>query len=299
MIKHFIVLFIFLPYVFIAQERFLENTFDTINKETYEYSVKDGASLKFDFYHPENDTSQMRPLLVFMHGGGFAIGKRDDEEIIKLAENFARKGYVVASISYRLSRKDKGFNCDTSVEDKMEAFRLAGEDLLDAICFLIDRKEKFRINPEKIIMGGSSAGAETILMATYDKDIFFKTSEKYKNIKPAAIISLAGALTNIELITSKNAYPGIFFHGTEDPLVPYETAPHHYCDKNKAGYLILHGSKTLADKLKELNSDYLLYTITGGKHDIFEITPEKFSAIVDFLFTVVIKEKTYQKHLVK
>ena len=296
--RAFIILFL-LPINIIGQTRYIDNVFSSVSVLTYEYSQKEGESLKLDFYNPKNDSLRSRPLLVFMHGGGFAIGVRNDEEIVKLATSFAKKGYPVASISYRLSRKGKGFNCNTPVKDKMDAFKLGGEDLLDAVCFIIDRKEEFNIDPSKIILAGSSAGAEAILMSTYNRDLFFKGNLRYEAVKPAAIVSLAGALTNLELITSKNNYPGIFFHGTEDPLVPYQTAPHHFCDDKKAGYLILHGSKSITDKLKSLDTSYLLYTIEGGKHDIFEITENKIAVIKDFLNEVVIKEKKYQKSLSK
>lgn len=290
---------LFLPVCLIAQTRYVDDTFSSVLTTTYQYSIKGTDSLNLDFYEPENDILKKRPIMIFMHGGGFAIGKRDDDEIIKLATSFAKKGYLVASISYRLSRKGKGFDCNTLVSDKMDAFRFGGEDLLDAILFLIDKRKSLRIDSKKIVLAGSSAGAEAILMATYNKDLFFKVNKRYQSIRPSAIISLAGALTNLELITKKNAYPGLFFHGTEDPLVPYKTAAHHYCDPEKAGYLILHGSKSISDKLKSLNASYLLYTIEGAKHDIFEITEEKIQTITYFLQEVVIREGFIQKNQVK
>ncbi|NAS29516.1 alpha/beta hydrolase fold domain-containing protein [Flavobacteriaceae bacterium R38] len=289
----------FLPATIFSQTRYVDDIFPSAFKTTYEYSNKGGESLQLDFYSSKDDSLKNRPLVVFMHGGGFSTGYRNDAEITKLAKAFAKKGYPVASISYRLTRKGKGFGCDTPVKEKLEAFKLAGEDLLDAVCFLSDKKERFKIDPSKIVLAGSSAGAEGILIATYNKSLFFKNNDRYKNIKPVAVVSLAGAILNVDQITKTNAVPGVFFHGTEDPLVPYATASHHYCDPEKSGYMILHGSKSITDKLKTLNSNYLLYSIKNAKHDIFEITEEKLKVIFDFLNTVVIHKKGYQKSILR
>lgn len=297
MIKYLFIFF--LPLTIFSQTRYIDNVFSSASKTTYEYSNKGEESLQLDFYSSKEDDLKSRPLVVFMHGGGFSTGERDDEEITKLAIAFAKKGYPVASISYRLTRKDKGFGCNTPVEDKIEAFKLAGEDLLDAVCFLTDKKEQFRIDTSKIVLAGSSAGAEGVLIATYNKELFFKNNDRYKNIKPIAVVSLAGAILDIDQIVKTNAIPGVFFHGTKDPLVPYATASHHYCSPEKPGHMVLHGSKSITDKLKQLNSNYLLYSIKDAGHNIFEITEEKLKVIFEFLDTVVIHEKNYQKSITK
>ncbi len=49
----------------------------------------------------------------------------------------------------------------------------------------------------------------------------------------------AGAVVNANYITKDNAIPAVLFHGTEDDLVPFGTAPHHFCDPSKPGYIIL------------------------------------------------------------
>ncbi len=285
------------PISIFSQTRYLDDLFTATSKTTYSYS-KTTDSLKLDFYSPKNDDLKERPLLIFVHGGGFAIGQRDDSEIIKIANAFVKKGYLVASISYRLTRQGKSFGCTTEVEEKLDAFKKAGEDLLQATCFLIDKKEEFNIDENKIIWAGSSAGAEALLMTAYNRSLFFKKNNPYNTIKPAAVISLAGAILDIN-ISKKNAIPGIFFHGVKDPLVPYKSASHHFCDKNAPGYLIFHGSKSITNKLKELDTSYTLYTITEGKHDIFETTDKKLTVIFKFLEKVVIKKEFFQETIIQ
>jgi predicted esterase len=116
-----------------------------------------------------------------------------------------------------------------------------------------------------------------------------------KDFKFAGIISMAGALSSLENINNKTAIPTQIFHGTANQLVPYNIAPHHYCDITDAGYLILYGAKAIAHKLKSISASFYLYTIDKGNHSwsgrpIYECTKE----IIDFLYCDVLKEKKRQ-----
>lgn len=263
-----------------AQERFTDAVFEVEKPFTKTYAIKGDQNLKLDIYQPENDTMQARPLLIFMHGGGFSGGSRTNEAEVKFAETAAKKGYVAVQISYHLTRKGKSFGCDYEASGKMETFKLAAEDFMDAVNFIIKNKEEYRIDPDKVIAGGSSAGAEAILNAVYNERLMFKDLSNYQNFKFAGVFSLAGAIVDAKYITEENAVPGVFFHGTEDNLVPYATGPHHWCERDQPGYIMLDGSKTITEKLNDLNSSYLLYSFEGGKHEHsgmpFDYFPEVF-----------------------
>ncbi|MEP6260223.1 MAG: alpha/beta hydrolase [Gillisia sp.] len=277
----FCLLFLFLSSLLPAQERYIEDLFEVDGPQTEIYSVKDGEELKLDIYSPVNDTLQARPLIVFMHGGGFSGGTRTNEAEVKFAEAAARKGYVAVQISYRLTRKGRSFGCDYEAEGKMKTFRLAAEDFMDAVHFMLKKGSEYKIDPSKIIVGGSSAGAEAVLNAVYNERLMFGDLAKYENMKFAGVFSLAGAIVDARYITEENAVPGVFFHGTEDNLVPYGTAPHHWCDRDNPGYIILDGSHSIVNQLKELNTSYLLYSFEGGRHEHsgmpFDHLPEVFS----------------------
>ena len=202
-----------------------------------------------------------------MHGGGFAGGTRTNPAEVKFAENAAKKGYVAVQISYRLTRKGQSFGCDYKASGKMETFKLAAEDFMDAANFMVKNKDEYGIDTSKIIVGGSSAGAEAVLNAVYNDRLMFHDPAKYKSIDFAGVFSLAGAIVDARYITEENAVPGIFFHGTEDNLVPYATAPHHWCDPGQPGYIMLDGSRTITQKLANLNTAYMLYSFKGGKHE--------------------------------
>ena len=301
MIKHSILSIVLLLITFISnsQERYIDPSFDEILKETYTYSTKEGENLDLDIYLPEYDSETKRPTLIYVHGGGFSGGQRDNPKTIEFCNKLASYGYVVASISYRLTRKDEptGFGCDCPVNDKLNTFYSVTEDIQDATFFLIQNLEKFSIDPQKIILAGSSAGAEAVLNTAYQPPYCYGLDSG--PVSYAGVIGMAGAIPDTTAIYNESAIPSLLFHGTDDNLVPYATAPHHFCDKDKPGYLILHGSNTIALKLKQLDVPYWLHTTCGGGHELAnKPMQDYFDEIVDFCYTFVIKGDGDNRHTV-
>ncbi|QXP69308.1 carboxylesterase family protein [Polaribacter sp. R2A056_3_33] len=273
-----------------SQERYLEK-FSKYKEKTYTYhQLKDEESLKLNFYKPKKAKGKT-PLLVYVHGGGFSGGSRNDKKSRDFAEEMVQYGYSVASISYRLTMKGKGFGCATNSSLKIAAFNEVSKDISYAVKYLIAHKNKFKIDIDNIILVGSSAGAEAILNLAYVYD----NKILNKNFKFAGIIAMAGAITSIDNITSDNAIPTQLFHGVKDNLVPYYIASHHYCKLASPGYLNLFGSRAIANKLKAINKPYYLYSIKEGSHNwnskpIYECTKE----IIDFLYYDVLKRNNRQ-----
>lgn len=291
-----LILFLFIPTQFIdAQELYLDSIYKVENPKTEVYAKKDGEDLIIDLYQPKN-VQEKTPLIIFMHGGGFAGGSPKNPQEVKFARIAASKGYSVGLISYRLVRKgtETGFGCDFESPGKIKTFQMAAEDFMDAVKFMKSNAEKFNIDPENIIVGGSSAGAEAVLNAVYNPDLMFDDPSEYSDIKISAVMSLAGAIVDARYINQEQAIPGIFFHGTDDNLVPYATAPHHYCENSKPGYLILDGSKTIVAKLKELDTSYLFYSFEGARHEISGMPFEHLPEVFQFLKKVVFDKSKVQ-----
>ncbi|HKI89445.1 MAG TPA: alpha/beta hydrolase [Draconibacterium sp.] len=288
----YLILLIFMSgTVLVAQERYLEPITEDIQTETQTYVSKDGQNLDLDIYYPEYDSETERATLIYVHGGGFQQGTRNSEDIQKFCTELARYGYVVASISYRLTRKDKpgGFGCDCPVTEKLNTFYAAVEDLQDASFFLIQHREEFGINPQKIILAGSSAGAETVLNTAYQPPYCYGLESG--PVAFAGVIGMAGAIPDTTVIYDESAIPSLLFHGTADQLVPYGTAPHHYCKKGSPGYMILDGSKTIAIKLEKLGVPCWLHTTCGAGHEMATVPMTKyFDDIVNFCYHYVVKK---------
>jgi acetyl esterase/lipase len=290
---------LFLSFLCPAQERYIDELFQAEAAETQTYAVIDGEELKLDIYRPKNDTARSRPLIVFMHGGGFAGGTRTNEAEIKFAQAAAKRGYVAVQISYRLTRKGQSFGCDYEASGKIETFQKAAEDFLAAVDFMLRYHKKYGIDTSQIIVGGSSAGAEAVLNAVYNRALIFEKPAKYKDLQFSGVFSLAGAILDARYITKENAVPGVFFHGTDDNLVPYASAPHHFCDPADPGYLILDGSKTITDKLKDLDSSFMLYSFEGGRHEYSGMPFQYLEEVFDFFNRVFLNREKLQIEIFK
>ena len=79
-----------------------------------EYKNVNGKSLQLDIYKPKNIT-QPAPLLVFVHGGGWKGGKRSDYLVYLI--DYAKKGYITATVSYRLKNDSIYPACVRDVSD--------------------------------------------------------------------------------------------------------------------------------------------------------------------------------------
>src|SRR5690606_12989119 len=111
---------------------------------------------------PKGDSLAARPLFLLTPGGGFVV--TGDDWMNDVAEEMAKAGYVVALNKYRLSRNIN------SPAKYASALSKAMTDQVDALRFLIDdarNDNKFRIDPDKIFIGGHSAGAITSMHTAY------------------------------------------------------------------------------------------------------------------------------------
>lgn len=273
-----------------AQTEFLDAMFFA-EKSTHTYhNFDNGDSLQLDMYKPKL-FDKRSPVLLYIHGGGFAGGERDDENTIYFANKMAEKGYAVVSISYRLIMKKLGFGCETKTEDKINAFDTAAEDIVYAVNYLIDNAESFNIDTNNIVISGTSAGAEAALHLAY----VYESDKLPKDFRFAGVIGMAGAITTLDKIDAQKAIPTQLFHGTNDNLVPYHIAAHHYCNPESKGYMILYGSRAIADRLKGLGKSYYLFSINSGTHSWSGIPLNRcVMEVTDFLYYDVLNNAKRQ-----
>lgn len=274
--------------VFLAngQERYIDAIFSDIKISTLVYA----DTLALDFYSAKDDRNSDRPIIVLVHGGGFASGKRNNPLEKEFCTAMAQKGYAVASISYRLVRKGKGFGCDCPAVDKIETFQYISEDILSA-CKFLKNQAQLNFDPRKIILAGSSAGAEGVLNTVFMQNHYAFKNLPYENLSFAGVVSFSGAVLNADYITSETAVPTFLVHGANDRLVPYGTDPHHFCEEGAEGYLILDGSRTIAQKIADLGHSYMLLEDPNGNHDWANLGFAHTSSIARFIKEVVLEGK--------
>jgi acetyl esterase/lipase len=196
-----------------------------------EYKNINGKSLQLDIYKPKN-LSKAAPLLVFIHGGGWRGGVRSDYLVYLVA--FAKKGYMTATVSYRLLKDGPYPAC--------------AEDITDAVRWFFVNGEKYGYDPDRIALIGGSAGGHLALLAAYGwknpdvKNDSTTAGENSHRIK--AVVDIYGPVDltteysrNHSLVTS---FLGHSFQ--EAPELFTQASPIHYLDKNDPPTMILHGT---------------------------------------------------------
>ncbi|MBK9335493.1 MAG: carboxylesterase family protein [Lewinellaceae bacterium] len=235
------------------------------------------VTLSMDVYEPEGDTAAMRPVIVLEHGGSFAFGNKSD--MARWGEFLAKRGYVAASIQYRLfpifplGIPDSTEIMDTAVKavgDMKAAVRYFREDAATA--------NLFRADPDHIFVGGYSAGAVAALHAAYldendDIPAFMQTiiannggfngnsgsaSNQTYSSEIGAVINMSGGIYRRGWINADEP-PMAGIHGTADGTVPYLTGV-------AANIAYLEGSGVLHPYALSAGPWTYLKTIPGGGH---------------------------------
>ncbi|MBL7754362.1 MAG: carboxylesterase family protein [Chitinophagaceae bacterium] len=149
--------------------------------------------LHLDLYEPVGDTipSCGRPLLIAIHGGAFLGGSKSADAPPYWAKQFAQRGYVAASIQYRLGmfQTSSQVNCNVSLlglpwnclnmQDTAEWYRgafRAMQDVKGAIRFLLNQASTYHIDPRNVFIVGESAGGFTALNVAFLDDPMEKPS---------------------------------------------------------------------------------------------------------------------------
>lgn len=262
--------------------RFKENLFTGVSKTTTTYAVTTGQlgnsiNLAIDIYTPQGDSLLQRPVVILAHGGSFILG--DKSMMQSHCELLARKGYVAASIQYRLfpflvlGYPDSFDVMDTAIK--------AVADMKAAVRFFrlsADNGNPHRIDPENIFIGGYSAGAVTALHAGYLDSLDVlppfiaalldangglvgnsgnAANQSYSS-QAKAVLNMSGGLYRSFWIDADDL-PLTSIHGTNDQTVDYEYGL-------AAGLAYLEGSALIHAQAETAGLFHQLVTVPGGGH---------------------------------
>lgn len=249
------------------------------------YSKLNDMELKLDLYHPiALRRDRRRPLFVLIHGGGWKSGQRADYRPHAL--RVARAGYVVASLSYRLSGVAK--------------FPAAVRDVNSALQFLSDHADEYGIDPNRIVVMGGSAGGHLAMMAGYSKNEKFRpevSSPSSVKYKIAAIFNFYGPCDLTSDFAKKvEVVRGFMGVDYQDNPEQYEQAsPLFDISPDSPPTLIVHGtideivpvdqSDMLASKLKESGVPVRYERLSGWPHTLDLAEP-----MFEYLSGVILEE---------
>ncbi len=238
------------------------------------FADRDGQQLSLDIYYPSEDAPATldgiaKPAILYVFGGGFITGRRDDPYIFPWLEQLTSDGYPVVCVDYRLGLKDKKldfglFHIAESARLVKRAVDMGIEDIFSAIRYLADNRDTLGIDTGNIVIAGSSAGA----MISLSADLETCTPTERTALLPEGfsfkgVMSFAGAIISVSGLPAyqKDPAPHLLFHGDADEAVTY--------NKIAFGKLGYYGSSAL---VKEIFSKHgYVYNICrypGHNHDI-------------------------------
>lgn len=165
-------------------QRYLTEQFSAVNVQSNvvygtNFSVLTGApvsqNLVMDVYTPAGDTETNRPLIVYLHTGSFLpryinqlpTGSKSDSATVEMCRRFAKKGYVVASISYRTGWNPASPSEQTRKQTIIQAVYRSMQDAKTAVRFMrksiAESGNPYGINGSQVVIGGQGSGGYTAL----------------------------------------------------------------------------------------------------------------------------------------
>ncbi len=241
-----------------------------IAKPDIVYVKRGKRQLKLDLFLPK-PSKKVAPIVVLIHGGGWRQGSRTGEH--SKAIWLANRGYVAASVEYRLAGEAK--------------FPAAIHDCKDAVRWLRAHAKKFNASPDRIAVCGGSAGAHLAsLMATAGPRAKLEGANGARGSSEvqAAIVIAGPTETDGERAGEQSRKPDsnyrLFLGGTIDEVRPIYTraSPAHWVSKETPPMLIIgehsmDSAQAILSKLNKLKIPNETLVLKGGIHGEWNWTP--------------------------
>lgn len=237
--------------------------------------------LKLDLYRPAK-LDRPVPGLIFIHGGAWKGGTKDMYR--PYAVHYAQKGYVAASISYRLS--------------SVAPFPAAVEDAKCAVRWMRAGADKYGVDPNHICVLGGSAGGHLAMMVAYswpDKQLQGSGGHEGASSKVQAVVSFYGP-SDLTAPRVRDADVVRQFLGgkkyEDSPDLYRRASPIFHLSKDDPPTLILHGtidalvpisqSDRLIERLKQLGIPYVYDRLEGWPH-VMDLAEPVFNRCIFFI----------------
>jgi acetyl esterase/lipase len=193
--------------------------------------------------------------MLLSFGGGWRKGSKEVKYIRDLCAYYAARGFVAVSIQYRIAKDnppaEPGPAPLAGAVDHARLINAACQDTCNAIRWVKTNAGKYQIDPNRIAIGGVSAGAFNSLHAGLCAEEITGPDAKV-----AAVISLMGAVTPNHI--DPNDPPVFIAHGTSDKVAPY--------------FLV----KTMVQQLEKMKARYSFYPVEGVAHRLEAILNTEF-----------------------
>ena len=247
--------------------------------ESIAFAQYDTLALEMDFYFP-NDDAERHPCIIYSYGGGFIDNNQRHFDTRRLCRMLADDGFVVIATNYRLGLRGVQFKGPVSMVRPLEnAIQMAAEDILKVTRYAVDYASELTVDPQQIILMGSSAGAITSLQCDFERCNRSELAQRYlpKGFRYAGVIAFAGAIfarRGLEYPHDTPA-PTLLLHGTADRLVPYKQI--------KFFGIGFYGSDKIAEQFQKRHYAHHIIRFTDEGHTVASRYFTNYDDIGDFI----------------
>lgn len=215
---------------------------DLVQLKDVDYVGAGNPRQKLDLLLPKDRAGKKRPMVVFIHGGGWLSGRKEDGlDVIRLLA--ASGDYAAATINYRLTQEARW---PAQIHDCKAAIR-----------FLRAKADEYGIDPDKIGVMGFSAGGHLVSMLGTGNDEpslegslgkFAQVSSRVQCVVnffgPTDFLTFFGKDTTIEKISGQRMAAQLLGRTTEEITANAKAAsPVSWVTKDDAPFFTAHGTK--------------------------------------------------------
>ncbi|MDD4226458.1 MAG: alpha/beta hydrolase [Mariniphaga sp.] len=229
------------------------------------YKHVNQQELYVDMFCPSGEPKTNSTAIALFHGGGWVNG--DPSEFHEACRWFARRGYVTFSFQYRLCVNDDGTYPHPEISPSESV-----KDARSAMRWLKENAASLKIDPEKIVVGGQSAGGQ-LALATALMDTINESTDNLKfSPEPVALLLYSSNVNTLEPWIDN-----LFGEKRRDEI--WSVSPYHNLKKmppavafrGEADCMVI---PYIVDFFKrktiEMGNEFLLYSYPGRSHYLGE-----------------------------
>lgn len=228
-----------------------------------EYAYGADPKQRVDIVSPAGTAK--RPLLVFVHGGGWSIGDKRHAAAPK-AQHLNGRGWAFGSVNYRL--------VPAAIVEQQ------AQDVAAAVAYLRANAAEMGIDPDRIVLMGHSAGAHLAALVATDPTYFRSAGVPLPSIKGVVLLDGAGYDVAKQMAFRGNAVPGSYQAAFgSDPARQRALSPTmHAAAPNVRKWLILPVSRR-QDAVGQSTALAAALTAAGAKAAVSPVDGESHSTI--------------------